>query len=162
MVLLPASGKIAIIESTFGIFSLLLAASLLNAKGLPGKEMVWFPFLPLAIGIGVDLLAPFFQPIVSAVALACALTCLLPLSQMKNVSRNYFLLLSIFLAASVAYNVFYYYPLDLGIDSWGYLSVSSAIVQTGAYTNTVQPTSRITGLFPSCLLSLQRSRWCPD
>lgn len=149
VVLLPASGKIAIIESTFGIFCLLLAVSLLGPKNLPGKELpAWFQYFPLAIGIGVDLLAPFFQPIVSEVAFACALTCLLPLSQMKQVSRNYFLLLSTFLAVSVAYNVFYYYPLDIGVDSWGYMSVSSAINQNGHFTYVDQPTSSYYFPFP--------------
>ncbi len=149
VVLLPASGKIAVVESTFGIFLLLLAVSLMKPKGVVSERPgAWFRYVPLAIGIGVDLLSPFFQPIVGAVALACALTCLLPLSQMKQVSRNYFLLLATFLAASIAYNVFYYYPLDIGIDSWGYLSVSSAIIQTGSFTYVNQPTSEYYWPFP--------------
>jgi hypothetical protein len=58
---------------------------------------------------------------------------------MTNVSKTYFAFLLVFLAGSIAYNVYYYYPLNPESDTWGYLSVASGIIQEGHFSNLIDP-----------------------
>jgi len=96
----------------------------------------------------VNLLASLAPPAISAFALAAALTLLFPLSRMINVSKVYIAFLTVFLAASIGYNLFYYYPLVNRTDPMSYLSVASAIIQRGHYSDVIQPTDRYYFPFP--------------
>jgi hypothetical protein len=137
----PPYEKIAIVLSTFGLLSILFGIHLLDDRDQfnPSLSRPWLRYIPLIIGISVDLLATWLPPIACAFALSVALAVVFPLSKMINVSKTYTAFLLVFLAGSIAYNVYYYYPLNLGIDKWGYLSVASGIIQEGHFSNVMQP-----------------------
>lgn len=146
----PAHEKIAIVGSTFGILSILVGVWLLDDQSSFPLTLSkpWLRFLPLLIGISVNLLASLASPAMSAFALAAALTCIFPLSRVINGSKVYVAFLAVFLAASIGYNVYFYYPLVTRIDSCRYLSVASAIVQRGHYSDIIQPTDSYYFPFP--------------
>ena len=146
----PAAGKVAIVESTLGILAILIGVRSFGEKDAKPRAVLsrLSPLIPLGIAVTVDLLAPFYPRIISAIALAVALSLILPLSRTSPHSRKYFLCLLVFVAGSIAYNVYYYYPINIGIDSWGYLAVSSAIMKTGRFSDIIQPTSPYYSPFP--------------
>jgi len=154
----PLHEKIAIMGSAFGLLSILVGVHLLNERPSSSAltlSMPWLRYLPLVMGISVDLLAGLVPPAISAFALAVALTLFFPLSKASNVSKAYIVFLTVFLAGSIAYNVFNYYALVRGADPMGYLSVASAIAQRGHYSGVIQPTDAY--YFPFPVMSIATS-----
>ncbi|MGA2626667.1 MAG: hypothetical protein ABSF63_06360 [Candidatus Bathyarchaeia archaeon] len=137
-VFLAPPEKTAIVVSVMGLFALL--AGLYRVGGnidakLPTSSRFLFTVLVLCAIISV--LPPRLTPsLVRPIAVSIALLTLLPLSRSKNISGIHIALLAVFLGALGSYEVLYYYPLNLGVDAWSYLSVSSSIVQTGHYSVT--------------------------
>jgi hypothetical protein len=147
----PPYEKIAIVGSTFGIFIILVGIWLLGRSDIsfhPAPSRPWLCFLPVIIGISVNLSASLVSPAISALALAAVLTLSFLLFRAIDVSKVYVAFLVVFLAALVGYNVFCYYPLITSVDSWRNLSVASAIVQTGHYADVIQPTDAYYFQFP--------------
>jgi hypothetical protein len=147
----PPHEKIAVVGSTFGIFIILVGIWLLGSPDIsfhPAPSRPWLCFLPVIIGVSVNLSASLVSPAISALALAAVLTFSFLLFRTINVSKAYVAFLVVFLAALVGYNVFCCYPLIKTIDSWRYLSVASAIVQRGHYSDVIQPTDRYYFPFP--------------
>lgn len=154
----PPHEKIAIFGSTFGLLSILAGIYSLDRRDslVIAPSMPWLPFTPLLVGIAASLLglvAP--PPAISAFIFAIALTLLFLLSRLISVSRVHIAFSAVLLAASIGYNVFCYYSLISGIDTWGYLSVASAIVQRGHYFDIIQPVDRY--YFPFPILSIDAS-----
>jgi hypothetical protein len=123
--------------------------------------MSFLAYLPPIIAISVDLLAGLVPAAISAFALAAALTILFVLSKFANVSKAYVVFVTVLVAASIGYNVFYYYPLVGGDpDALTALSVATAIIQTGHYSGFRQPTDSyyfpfpVMSIAPSMLSSL--------
>ena len=80
------------------------------------------------------------SPPVSAIALAAALTILFVLAKSENVSKTYIELMSFVIAASIVYNVYYYYPLVGGNpDALSSLAVASGILHSGHFSSFTQP-----------------------
>lgn len=151
IIVLPLPEKAAILTSTLGLLSVLLGVHLLG--GQDGSFAVtltrpWLRYVPLVIGVSANLLSSYTSPAVSTFAFAAALTLLLPLSKATNVSKTYIGFVAVFLIGSIAYSAFYYYPPVMGTDPLGYLSVASAIRQTGTYSGIVQPTDSYYFPFP--------------
>ena len=151
IIIRPPHEKIAILGSTFGLLLILAGIYSLDKRErlIFAPSMSWVRYLPLVIGIAVSLLgllAP--PPAISAFALAIALTLLFPLSRMINVSKVHIAFLAVLLAASIGYNMFLYYSLLTGVDTWAHLSVASAIVQRGHYSDVIKPTDRYYIPFP--------------
>lgn len=137
----PSTSKIAIVESTLGIAGFLMGVGWLgqNTTEFSMRSLPLFRFIPLILLVLTDMLGWAFPPIMSAMALAAAFALLFPLVKMPTVPRRYVIFLTILLAASISYNILYYYPLDNGVDSWAYSAVSVGIAQSGHYTNLEQP-----------------------
>jgi hypothetical protein len=115
-------------------------------------------YLPLAIGIGASLLGLVAPPLaIDAFAFAVALTLLFSLSRLTNVSKVHIAFLTVLLTASIGYNMFSYYGTTTTghPDTWGYLSVASAIVQRGHFSDVIQPTDRY--YFPFPIMSIDAS-----
>lgn len=146
----PFAGKIAIVESSFGLLLIVSGTALFSGPTI-SKFNLSRPslrYLPLVIGIFATLSASIVLPIFVAVAFAVSLSILFILCFMSNVSKTYVVLLIVFLEILISYSAFHYYALNIGIDSWGYLSVASAIIQTGHYSNIRQPTDSYYFPFP--------------
>jgi len=161
IIIQPPHEKMSILGSTFGLLSILFGAHLLGEQDssfAPTLSRPWLRYLPLIIGASVSLSANLASPTISLFALAAALTLLFPLSKVINVSKVYVAFLAVFLAASIGYNVFYYYPLIIGPDPMGYLSVASAIIQTGHFSDVIQPTDKY--YFPFPVMSIAPSILC--
>lgn len=97
----------------------------------------WIRYLPLLIGAFVDLTAGLIPPATGAVALAAALVLLFYLCTRADESGVYLVVLTIFLGASIAYNVYAFYPIILGVDTWTNISVATAILQTGHFSSAI-------------------------
>lgn len=140
----PFHEKIAIVGSAFALLSILLGTYLLDNRKRPVAPVLSRPLtchLPLVVIILANLFAlgHFAPPISSAFILAAAVIILIPLSKVRDVSKAYTAFLTVFLAGSIAYNEFYYYPLVKGPDAIGNLAVASAITQGGHYSDIIAP-----------------------
>lgn len=151
MIIQPPHEKIAIVGSTFGLLLFLIAVYFLDDREcslVPTLTRQWLRYVPLTIGISVNIFASWAPPPITAFALAGAIALLFPLSRLVNISKVYVASLTVFLAGSAAYNVFSHYPPVNGIDPWRYLSVASAIMRGGHYSNVEQPTDMYYFAFP--------------
>jgi hypothetical protein len=140
--------RIGLVVSPIGMLLFFAGINLLTDRPYSlVKSNTWMRFLPLVLLIGGDFpgLGP---PWVSAILLSATFVLLLLISNVDGISYSYLVFLIVLLAGSVVYNVYYYYPLDYGIDSWTYQAVSSAIVSKGAFTGIQQPTSPYYWPFP--------------
>ncbi len=136
------SAKTAILITSMGVFLILIGVNL--SAGFEehiefSLRRRWIRFVPVAIVLAAFILGPFVTPLIIAMVLAVAVTLAFVLSKETDIPRAYITLYCVFIAASICYFVFHYYALDIGIDSWGYLSVAAAIIQSGHYTGTFQP-----------------------
>ena len=136
------SAKFAVVFSAFGLLAILSGANLIGGRETIGvnSSKTWLLYVPLVLTAFVDLTTLLFPLMLTVIVLAFALTALFVLCATTDISGNLFLFILIFVAGSISLNVYYYYPLDTGIDSWAYLAVSSAINQSGHYTGIQQPT----------------------
>ena len=158
VIVLPPHEKISIVGSAFGLLIALEGLHLLDERNglVIGRSMTWLRYLPLPIGIAVSLLGLLSPlPIVSAFGLAVALTLLFTLSTLTNVSKVHIACLAVLIAASIGYNIFFYYPLINGVvDTWGYLSVASAIVQRGRFPDVISALASDRYYFPLPIMSI--------
>jgi len=139
IVIRPPDEKSAIFASALGLLSILLGTHLMikdKPYSLPLHKS-WIRYLPLFIGVFVDLTAGLIPPATGAVALAAALLLLFCLCSRADESGVYLIVLTIFLAASIAYNVYAFYPIILGVDPWTNISVAAAILQTGHFSSAI-------------------------
>ena len=148
----PSHEKVAIVASTLGLLSIFGGIAMLNVEEIRrpfslGPSRRWFRYSPLIIALATYVLGSVSPP-VTAAALALGIALLFILSRMDNLPKPYVALVASILAGSIAYNVFFYYPVNIGIDSWGYLSTASAISKTGHYSNIEQPTAEYYFPFP--------------
>lgn len=143
--------KVAIVGSALGFASILAGIHLLADQDRASPLTLsrpWLRYLPLLIGFSVTLGGDSIPPLIATVAFAAALALLFILSKATNVSRTYLVFSMLFLAGAIGYNAYFYY-FDTGApDIWGYLSVGSAIIQTGRFSNIMQPTDRYYYPFP--------------
>ncbi|MGA8856925.1 MAG: hypothetical protein WB643_07145 [Candidatus Bathyarchaeia archaeon] len=113
----------------------------------PDISRSWIAYLPLLIGLFVDLGAGLIPPATSAFALAAALTLVFYICVRSNESGAYLVMLTTFLVASVAYNVSAFYQIPLAVDPWTNISVAAAILRTGHFSAAITSESA-SGLNP--------------
>ena len=134
----PIHEKVAIVGSTLGIISIFSAAYLLGF----GKPRQTFAIAPswlrclLLIAVGAACLFGVLGLLtISIVSFAIALLFLFLLAETDESSNTSVPMLAVLVVALIAYSALLYYPLNIGVDPLGYLSVASTISQTGRYTH---------------------------
>ena len=148
----PPPEKIAIVVSTLGLLSILIAVHLLGRQGgsfaLVLSESS-LRYLTLVIGVSMVLLASLpFSPRIEAIGFAAALTLVFFLCVATNLPKLYVAFFTVCLFGLMGYRAFYYYPPVTATDSWGYLAVASATLQVGHFVGFVQPTDAYYIPFP--------------
>ena len=110
----------------------------------------WFQYLPLALALRGRGRTPDSTRNQCICFRGCVHNSLLYLQSSQRF-KTYIMLLTTFLTASIAYNVFFYFPIlssPQGIDAWGYIAVAAAITRTGHFSNIAQPTDVYYTPFP--------------
>jgi hypothetical protein len=126
--------KLAILQSALALVAILVGIYYCGGDSIkPKLNGIWQigALMALFIGILTVFLPGFTFPDLSVIPLAVSVSLLFVLSKFEADSDRYVPLLACFLAGMIAYNAFFYYPLDIGQDSWGYLAAASRISQTG-------------------------------
>ena len=157
----PPVEKVAIVLSTLGLLLILGGAYKLEGQTGPPSTLLsssWIRYLPtvvIALGFVAVGLAPRAT---SAFILAGGLALIFLLNRAANVSKPYVALLTVFAVGAIGYGAFRYYPAVIGIDPYGYLSVASAITQTGHYSDVILTSSPIASYYsPFPVMSIASS-----
>jgi len=150
IIIRPPYEKIAIVESTLGLLSILAGTYLLNGRySRIALSVAWVRYLVLPVVIAVSLSGLLATPpAISAFVSAVALTLLFSLSRMANIPPVHVVVFAVMLAAAIGCNMYFYYPLVNGVDTQGHLAVASAIIQRGYYSDVIKPTDNYYFPFP--------------
>jgi hypothetical protein len=128
--------KIAIVLGAFAITLVVV-----SIYGLPvsrrlivlPRALLYAPFLVILVTDALEQLG--LSPLWSAVGLAIGSVLIFSALTLFQPQDVYSIFAVSTLAVSVAYSVFFFYPLIAGVDAWGNLALSSFITQTGHLTN---------------------------